>query len=109
MPKEYTHQNLDEVIYSISGHYAIDKETSIMFNGKRLMYVIGNAKIDASCCGEGGCRYALIPGYILAWKETLNDKGEFITKVEPVKDKASRKEIFNILQKKEIITQIEFW
>ena len=89
--------------------YMVEQEERVEFDGKELLVVLGYGIIDSSCCGEGGCRYALVPGYILKWKETSDEKGRKITEVEPVRDEAEQKEIEKHLKEKEKVQQVNFW
>jgi len=107
---EYIHQILnDEQVKTISGYYTIDREMRLEYKGKELLCVLGIGIIDSSCCGVGGCRFALVPGYILKWKTAKNEDGMDITEVEPVSDDQSKQDIKQLLEKEEIITQINFW
>jgi len=109
---EYIHQegvDVKEEIVSISGHYTIEKEKKLKYGDRTVLCVIGSASIDSSCCGVGGCRYALVPGYVQEWKKTENKMGLPISVVEPILDENAKKEITDLLKKEEVITQIEFW
>lgn len=108
---EYIHQilNDDEQVKTISGYYTIDREMRLEYKNRELLCVLGIGIIDSSCCGVGGCRFALIPGYILKWKNAKNEDGMDITEVEPVSDDQSKQDIKQLLEKEEIITQINFW
>ncbi len=107
MIREYTHE-LNREVRSISGWYELEREEKFDVHGKEVLYVVGNAVVDASCCGTGGCRYALVPGYVKKFKTRQDDKGLWISEVEPVIDKATRQEITRILKEKEIIQQVQF-
>ncbi|MCD6561573.1 MAG: hypothetical protein J7L16_07445 [Deltaproteobacteria bacterium] len=107
---EYIHQttNPDTEIQAISGFYTVEKEWKLEYKDDIVLCIIGMGKIETSCCGMGGCRYALVPGYIRNWKKR-NESGRQISEVEPVVDENSKKEITKILKRKELVTQINFW
>ncbi len=107
---EYIHQSLneDDKIETISGYYTVDDEKLIKYQGKNVLCVLGLGVIDSSCCGVGGCRYATVPGYVRHWKKK-NNKGQYISEVDPVSDEKSRIDIKRILKEEEIVTQINFW
>ena len=67
MIRNYTHISPDEEIHAISGYYSMEKEEVLHYRGKEVLYAIGNGMIEASCCGQGGCRYAIVPGYLIHW------------------------------------------
>lgn len=64
MVYEYIHDKLDEEIDALAGHFVFEKEVRLPYQGKEVLYLVGYAVIDKSCCGPGGCGYALVPGYI---------------------------------------------
>ncbi len=71
---DYTHEVGNEV-RSISGTYSLEKEDIIEVKGKEILYAVGTALLDTSCCGPWGCRYVLVPGYLKQWKYRTNEKG----------------------------------
>ncbi len=108
MTKEYTHE-LKKEVRSISGGYELEMEGKIEMEGKEVLYAVGNALVDASCCGTWGCRYALVPGYVVSWKYKKDDKGIPVSTVEPISDEPAKKELSQLLKKKEGVTQVLFW
>ena len=109
MAKEYPHAELDKKCYSISGYYIVEKEERLKYKEKEVLYVIGHAVIDNSCCGVGGCCYALVPGYVINWKTRDDDSENPVSDVEPVTDTDSKVDIARIIKDIETVTQIEFW
>ena len=108
MLKEYTHE-LNQEVLSISGRYELEKEERMALNGREVLYVIGNAVVDSSCCGFGGCRYAVVPGFIVNWQSRTNEKGRSVSDVEPISDGKTRDEIRKLLEKAEWVSQVQFW
>jgi len=107
MIREYTHE-LNREVRSISGGYEFEKEGSLQIDGREVLYVVGNAVVDSSCCGAGGCRYALVPGYVKKFKTRQDEQGLWISEVEPIIDRAIRQEITRVLEEKEIVQQVQF-
>ena len=64
MTREYTHE-LNREVQSISGWYKLYKEEKIELMGKEVLYVVGDGVVESSCCGTGGCCYAVVPGFIV--------------------------------------------
>ncbi len=108
MTKEYTHE-LNEEVASISGRYEIVKEERMEYRDRVLLYLVGSAVVDNSCCGMGGCHYAVVPGFIVNWKPRTNENGLCISEVEPIADGTARLEIRKIIEKREFVNQVEFW
>ena len=106
--KEYTHSQIGQEIEFISGYYVVDEERRISFKDRDLLVVFGHAIIDNSCCGPGGCRYAFVPGYVIAWKTKSNEGGSEISEVDPVADQDERLEIQKYLRESEMVLQVNF-
>ncbi|MBW1798930.1 MAG: hypothetical protein JRJ21_11165 [Deltaproteobacteria bacterium] len=109
MTKEYTHVELNKEVEAIAGHYMLEAENVLKHNGRDVLYLIGHAVVDSSCCGVGGCRYALVPGYLIEWKNKQDDAGNSISEVEPISDEDTKSEIQSIIRAAEIINQIQFY
>jgi len=107
MIREYKHE-LNREVRSISGGYEFEKEGSLQIDAREVLYVVGNAVVDSSCCGVGGCRYALVPGYVKKFKTRQDDHGLWISEVEPIIDRATRQEITRVLKEKEVVQQVQF-
>ena len=108
MVREYLHEEMNREIDAISGYYTFLKEVRLPFHDREILYILGCAIIDNSCCGVGGCGFALIPGYILSWKSRIDDQGKPVTEVEPLRDKNEQKELTRLIQDNEMVTQIQF-
>ena len=109
MKKQYIHEELNQEIQSISGWYELQKEDRIECDGKEFIYLVGTGVVDSSCCGVGGCIYAVVPGSIVSWKSETNDDGLFISEVETVADEKVKDDLRKILFQKEGVSQIQFW
>jgi len=108
MKKEYIHQRLNQEITAIGGYYVLMKEARLPLQGREVLYVVGYAVIDTSCCGIGGCAYALVPGFILDWRCKKNEDGLAVSQVEPIHDEAIQKEVRRLIEKKETVQQASF-
>ncbi len=103
-----THE-LEKEVLSISGRYELEKEERFKYNEREILYVIGNAVVDSSCCGDGGYRYAVVPGFILNWKSKTNKDGIHISEVEPINEQMLKEDLRKVLEKKEWVSQVQFW
>jgi len=106
---KYTHLKLNEDVSCIAGFYTPQKEVRLKYNSREVLYVIGQAVIESSCCGVGSWGYAIVPGYILNWQNKRNEAGLPVSEVEPISDEEARNNIRQIIQTNEAIPQIEFW
>ena len=109
MKKEYIHDEIDREERFVAGYYILEDEKRLNYQGKEFMYVVARAEIDNSWCGSGGCRYAIVPGFLIQWKNRTNESGKIVSDVETISDKESKKDIIALLNEKEIINQVQFW
>ena len=108
MTREYTHE-LNKEVRSISGGYELEREERIDLEGRQVVYAVGNAMVDSSCCGVWGCRYALVPGYVVRWKHSTTPDGDPVSEVQPIEDDKVKKRIVKLLESKEAVNQVRFW
>lgn len=107
MAKEYVH-DIQREVRSISGWYELEEEKILESEGREVLYTVGNGVVDSSCCGVGGCRFAVVPGYILKLKTRQNDSGLWISEVEPVTDEAAKNRIKRLIEENEVVQQVRF-
>lgn len=105
---EFVHPVLNEIITAIGGHYSFTKEDKIKHADREILYLIGFGAVDSSCCGFGGCIYALVPGYVITLHAGLSkDRGQPISLVEPV-DELTYPSVAKVLKEKEGVIQVHF-
>ncbi len=105
----YPHQPLGREVEAIAGRYTLQKELRLNFRGREVLCLIGHAAFDTSCCGSGGCAYAVVPGFVLWWKSAATAAGEPVSEVEPVAEESARQEIEQRLRNDEQVHQVNFW
>lgn len=104
----YRHTKLGEdIVTGIAGTYTPEKEVRLPYNGREVLYVVGEATLASSCCGVGNWVYVAVPGYILTWHNST-DGGVPISEVEPIGDAAAREEIRKTIEQKESTDRIDF-
>ncbi len=108
MAQEHVHLELNQEVTAIGGHYVLVKEVRLPFRGREILYLVGHAASDTSCCGAGGCAYALVPGFVLSWKDTTNEDGQAISQVEPIVNQGMRKQVQASIEEKEVVHQVRF-
>lgn len=105
---KYTHLTLNEENCSFAGYYEPQKEVRLNYNGREVLYVVGQAVIESSCCGAGGWSYIMVPGYIRRWQKETDNSGLSVSEVEPITDEEARRNISRIIAEREGISQVEF-
>ncbi len=106
--REYTHIPLNEEVTAIGGHYILEKEVRLPFRGEEVLYVIGMSIVDTSCCAPTGCKYAIVPGFILDWHHRTNDNNLPVTEVQPIRDEDTRTEITALIKQSDFVQHVEF-
>jgi hypothetical protein len=106
--REYTHIPLNEEVTAIGGHYVLEKEVRMPFRGEEVLYVVGMSLVDSSCCAPTGCKYAIVPGYILNWHHKTNNDNLPVTEVQPIRDEETRKEIIALIKQSDFVQHVEF-
>jgi len=105
---EYVHRELNREVTAIGGHYVLVRQVRMPFRGREVLYVIGYAVLDTTCCGAGGLAYAHVPGFVLDWQGSKNTDGLPVSLVEPIRDKDMQREIRRLIEKAEVVHQIQF-
>lgn len=105
---EYVHRELDREVTAIGGHYRFDREAQIAFRGQQVLYLCGYALYDTSCCGLGGCGYALVQGVVERWQYRRDPEGFPITRLAVIGDPDFQRDIGRLIQAREKVQQIVF-
>ena len=104
----FVHDPLNTQVDAIAGHYTFTREERIPWEGRELLYRVGYAVIDTSCCGTGGCGYALVPGFVVEWQTSADEHGHPVSQVDPVRDPDQRLAIERHLKGEEYVPQVQF-
>jgi uncharacterized Fe-S cluster-containing radical SAM superfamily protein len=107
-PIDFIHPVLNKAIRTISGRYILSQEKRMFYKGREVLYFIGCAVVDTSCCGPGGCSYALVPGHVKQWKYRLTPDNLPVTQVEPIWNKDVQKALRRLIKEKEPVQQVDF-
>ncbi len=105
---EYAHPKLNQPVTAIGGEYVLVKEERLPFRGREVLYLMGHVVFNTSCCGIGGYGYALVPGFVLEWKVYADGQGRPVSRVEPIRDEAARREVAQAIRRREPVHQVEF-
>ncbi len=107
-PQDFTHPNLGQEVTAIGGHYVFDKEIQMSYDNREILYFVGYAVLDSTCCGVGGVAYVLVPGFIRQLNYKKNHDDCFVSQIEPICDQTIQKKVRSIIQKKEMVNQVTF-
>lgn len=105
---DYPHPELNREVDAIGGHYVITKEVRLPYNNQELLYVVGTAMVDKTCCGFTGCGFATVAGFVRRWKYRQNDHQADVSAVDRVTSEKMRRDIQQLIEKTEWVSQINF-
>jgi len=110
---KYTHLPLNVDVEAFAGYYTPENETTLDYNGKKVLYVTGHVVVESAChgayCSPQNYWYATVPGYLIEWQTETSKEGLPVSTVEPVMDSGSRKEIDKIILETESVARVDFW
>jgi len=106
--QDFTHPQLGREVTAIGGHYVFGKEIRMPFHSREILYFVGYAVLDSTCCGVGGVAYVLVAGVLRQFKIKKNKNDCFISQIEPIRDPDVQKEIKSAIQKREMVYQVTF-
>jgi hypothetical protein len=108
----YIHRPLDQTVEAIGGSYELTREAraALPLGGERveLLYLVGYARVDRSCCGVGGCGFAHVQGRVLDWKVQTTFDGYAMTLVAPIAALEERAQVAAFLGDLERVSQVGF-
>ena len=107
--RDFAHPELNREVTAIGGHYVFGKEIRLPFNSRQILYFVGYAVVDSSCCGVGGCAYVFVAGFIKQWKYRKDDKDCSVSKIEPIRNYNVQNEVRKRIQNKEMVFQVTFY
>lgn len=105
---DFVHPELGREITAIGGHYVFIKEICLPYRDREILYFVGYAVLDSTCCGVGGCAYVLVAGFITQWKYKADQNAATLSQVEPIRDERIQKEVRALIRKKETVYQVTF-
>ncbi len=104
----FTHPEMNREITAIGGHYLWVKEDRLPFEGREVLYLVGYAVLDTTCCGVGGFACALVPGFVVEWKSDRSPDGRPVSRVERIRNEATQAEIRRRIREREPVHQVNF-
>ncbi len=104
---EYTHDNLEKIT-AIGGHYRFTDEKILKIDDKKIFYLKGYAIFDTTCCGAGGCSYALVKGIIKEFKYKKNSKNYFVSKLIKIQENPLKDKIIYSIKLSDFVQQVNF-
>jgi hypothetical protein len=109
MIMEFTHPELGQEVQTLSGYYIPVEEQVLPYNGREVVYILGQACVEASCCGAASWSYIQVPGFLVR-KHIRGGRGTpSVSEIETIQGEEDRNTIRRSLNKKYPNAQIEIW
>ncbi|MDM8000844.1 MAG: hypothetical protein QUS33_12865 [Dehalococcoidia bacterium] len=106
---EFTHPELGQEIRSLAGYYVPREEQTIIYNGREVLLLLGDACIDSSCCGCASWSYIQVPGFLVKRHVRGTGAKPDVSEVDTIEDKAVRDDLVQSLGKKYPGARVEVW
>ncbi|MCG6911129.1 MAG: hypothetical protein LJE94_13520 [Deltaproteobacteria bacterium] len=106
--KDFVHPELNRSVKAIGGEYLFAKEAVLPFEGRDVLYLVGCALFDTTCCGAGGVCYARVAGFIQQFQYKTDESGRPVSLVVPVADRHEQQKIRRAISRCEPVQQVEF-
>lgn len=104
---DFVHPLLNKEVYAIGGHYVFVKEDLFPHRNGDILYLVGYALADTSCCGPAGCGYAVVAGHVVSLHYRRTDDDRLISVITPV-DEHLYHEVSEAVAHKEGVGQVHF-
>jgi hypothetical protein len=104
----YVSEELGSEVATPSGYYRPLEEGYLDHQGRRLLYTLGNACVEASCCGVGDWRYARVEGYVVDDTAGRGGVHGVPVEIETIEDQEERVAIGKLLEEKYPGARVEF-
>jgi len=105
----FIHPELNDPVTAIGGTYVITGEQKVEYQGERVLVFSGHAVFDTTCCGAGGCAYALVPGFVDSYRCGKDDAGRWLSRVRPIEGAQIRKTVTAIICAQTNAHQVQFY
>ncbi len=106
--QDFSHPELNVQVTAIGGSYFMLKEARLRLNSEDILYLVGTAIFDTTCCGTGGCAYALVPGMIREWRYKTDENGRPVSRVKLISEERIWKKIREMILRIESVHQVDF-
>jgi hypothetical protein len=104
----YIPEDFGTEVVAPSGYYQPIKEELIDFDGRQVLYVLGSACIEASCCGIGSWAYVRVEGYVVGEEDVSDENGGKATQIDTITAEGDKAAIGALLLEKHPGARIEF-
>jgi hypothetical protein len=90
------------------GYYQPMEEGTLEFAGKSVLYTLGSACIEASCCGKGSWTYARVEGYVAGGSSPQGSGAGEPVEIDAIEDPVEKAEIAKLLAERHPGVRVEY-
>jgi hypothetical protein len=109
MTTEFTHPRLGEEVRSLAGYYVPREEHLLPLDGREVLYIVGDACIEASCCGMASWSYVQVPGFLMRRRVPGGEAVPAVSEVETIESRETRNAVTESLLKLYPGARVEIW
>jgi hypothetical protein len=99
---------LGEPVAAIGGRYVLTREVRMPYRDREVLYHVGCAVVDTSCCGAAGAVFASVAGTVAGWHSSVGAGGAPVSQVRPIEGESRRMEIRRMIKARERVHQVNF-
>ena len=106
---EFTHPALGQEVQAFAGYYVPVEEHVLPHHEREVIYILGQACIEASCCGVGRWDYIQVPGFLV--RKHIRGEGSTspVSEIEIIQHPEDRESVWHFLKTKYPGAHIEIW
>jgi hypothetical protein len=104
----YSRGDFGNEIQAPWGYYQAFEEARLSYAGREVLYTLGSACIEASCCGKGSWSYARVEGYVAEDGGQPDPAGTDPVEVDTIEDAGERTAIARLLGEVHPGIRVEF-
>jgi hypothetical protein len=104
---EFRLPSMGEEVEAIGGRYLFVRRGVLRYASRRVLYLVGCAVADRSCCGCAGCSFALVAGFMCGAGNAPGPGGRAARVVECIPEEM-HVDMARILMSVEPVGQVQF-
>jgi hypothetical protein len=105
---DYSRNDLGTEVQAPWGYYQALEEATIDYAGRRVLYTLGSACVEASCCGKGSWSYARVEGYAVEGDTARGPAGDHPVQVDTIETPKDRAAIAQLVTDRHPGVRVEF-
>jgi hypothetical protein len=105
---KYLPEDCGKEIVAPSGYYQPVECGLLEHAGKRVLFTLGAACIEASCCGVGSWKYVRVEGIVVGEESPVLESGGEPIDIDTIEDDQTKRAIRKLISEKHPDARVEF-